>query len=90
MDFTSNEKYAIVAVLSSIMKADGVIEPDEQALMDKIYRSLGININDFPIIAALDVDDCKRILKDMPEQKKEHVQKCFLEMVGVDGHVDLR
>ena len=39
---TKNEKYAIVNILSQIMKADGIIHPKEEEFMDKVYSDLGI------------------------------------------------
>ena len=90
MAFTSNEKHAIVAVLWSIMKADGVVEENEQEFLNQVYRKIGINIDDFQNISSLNVEDCKKILKQMPAEKKADVDKCFLQMVGVDGSVDLR
>lgn len=90
MNFTQNEKYALITVLNTIMKADGVIEHKEQKFMDHIYRKLGVTIDDLQTISQMEVDDCKPIFDAMPADKKELVSKCLLEMVGIDGHVDLR
>ena len=90
MTFTSNEKCAIVSVLSSIMKADGVVQSDELTFLNDSYRQLGINIEDFQHIAAFDTAECRRIFSEMTEEKRQLVEKCFLQMVGIDGKVDLR
>ena len=90
MDFTFDEKLAIIKVLSFIMKADGIIEPGEQNFINKVYSRLGFNIDDLQMISEMDLDDCKDILSDLSQDKKDYVNKCFLEVVGVDGHVDLR
>lgn len=38
-NFTKFEKYAIINILSRIMKADGVIDPKEEDFMNHIYSS---------------------------------------------------
>ena len=90
MNFTQNEKHALITVLKTIMNADGVVENKEQDFMDLVYRELGITIDDLQTISQMALDDCKPIFDAMPAEKKELVSKCLLEMVGIDGHVDLR
>ena len=90
MNFTTKEKQAIIAILSSIMKADGVVQPDEQQFIDRAYRKLGISIHDLQGSATMGADECKQVYNALSEEKKNHVSKCFLDMVGVDGKVDLR
>ena len=90
MDFTKKEKQVIIAVLSSIMKADGIVAPNEQTFMNHAYRKLGISMNDLEDIAELDTVQCKEIFQAFPQEKKDYVSKCFLDMVGIDGKVDLR
>ena len=90
MIFTSEEKYAILAVLTSIMKADGVEEPSEQAFIEKVCQKLDISTESCTDAPVVDVAACKSVFRLMPDDKKQRVEKCFLEMVGVDGRVDLR
>lgn len=42
IQLTIQQKYAIVAILTQIMNADGVIHPKEEEYMDKVYMELGI------------------------------------------------
>lgn len=42
--FSTIEKYAIIKVLSHIMKADGIIHPKEEEYMDQTYSDLLYNI----------------------------------------------
>lgn len=45
-NFTKFEKYAIINILSRIMKADGVIDPKEEDFMNHIYSSFAITISE--------------------------------------------
>ena len=47
-NFTKIEKYAIINILSCIMKADGVIDPKEEDFMNHIYSSFAITITSNP------------------------------------------
>ena len=38
MKFTDNEKYAIIAILTSIMEVDTIIHPKEVKFMDKMMN----------------------------------------------------
>lgn len=53
-NFTTIEKYAIIKVLSHIMKADGIIHPKEEIYMDKTYSDFSITINDIEDISNID------------------------------------
>ena len=88
MDFTRYEKYAIVFVLSEIMKADGVVDLKEQEYLDEIYLKLGITFKDIPTIVDMDILSCKNILKAMSEAKRARANQYFLAMAAADGHVD--
>ena len=46
MEFTDNEKYAIIAILTSIMEADTIIHSKEIEFMDEMMEKLNIRIND--------------------------------------------
>ena len=40
------EKFAILAILSEIMRADGIIHPKEEEYINNIYKVFGVKIND--------------------------------------------
>lgn len=83
---TINEKYAIIAILSEIMKADGVIHPKEEEYLDGIYKAFGITINDLEDISNMDVVHAKRIIQGMANDNKEYVRGLFVEMAKCDGY----
>ena len=90
IELTKNEKYAIVNILSQIMKADGIIHPKEEEFMDKAYSDLGITINDLEEIANIDDIQAKQIIDDMPNDSKDQARSLFVGMAESDGYVHPR
>lgn len=84
---TTNEKYAIVNILSQIMEADGIIHPKEEEYMNKVYAELGITINNIEDIASIDNLQAKLIIDDMAEETKEYARILFIGMAESDGFV---
>ena len=60
--FTTIEKYAIVKVLSHIMKADGIIHPKEEEYMNQTYSDFSITIHDLEDISNIDDIQTKLII----------------------------
>ena len=83
--FTTIEKYAIVKVLSHIMKADGVIHPKEEEYMDKTYRDLSITVNDLEDISNIDDIQTKLIICGMSDENKSVAKALFVGMAEADG-----
>lgn len=86
-DFTKIEKYAIINILSHIMKADGVIHPKEEEYMDHIYKKFSISISDLDEIINLDDLQTKHIVCEMTGEKREQAMSMFVEMAKADGFV---
>ena len=84
---TTNEKFAIIAILTEIMKADGITHPKEEEYMNGIYRVFGVTINDLEDIGSLDNIQAKYILDGMIDEKRKYVRNLFLEMAECDGYV---
>ena len=89
-ELTINEKYAIVNILSQIMKADGIIHPKEEEFMDKAYCDLGITINDLEEIANIDDIQAKHIIGEMSKESKDYARSLFIGMAESDGYVHPR
>ena len=67
--FTTIEKYAIVKVLSHIMKADGIVHHKEEEYMDQIYSDFSITIHDIEDIS--NIDDIQIVMNTMQKQARE-------------------
>lgn len=85
--FTMIEKFAIVTILSHIMKADGIIHPKEEEYMDKVYTELGIMISDMEDITNMDTIQAKSIINAMQVEKKQFAQTLFVSMAKADGYI---
>ena len=85
--FTTIEKFAIVTILSQIMKADGIIHPKEEEYMDKVYTELGIMISDMEDITNMDAIQAKSIINAMQVEKKQFAQSLFVSMAKADGYI---
>lgn len=83
--FTTIEKYAIIKVLSHIMKADGIIHPKEEEYMDQIYSDFSITINDIEDISNIDDIQTKLIIYGMSDKNKSIAQTLFVGMAEADG-----
>ena len=84
---TKNEKYAIVNILSQIMKADGIIHPKEEEYMDKIYSELEITITDLEDAANIDELQAKLIIDEMNTENRNCTCSMFVGMAESDGYV---
>lgn len=85
--FTTIEKYAIIKVLSHIMKADGIIHPKEERYMDKTYSDFSITISDIEDISNIDDIQTKLIISGMTDENKILAKVLFVRMAEADGTI---
>ena len=90
MNFSDNEKYAILTILSLIMEADTIIHPKEVEFMDEIMKLLNIKVYDLDHMDTDDLHLWKTTIKAMPLNKQQTAKKLFHAMAEVDGNVDPR
>ena len=81
IQLTIQQKFAIVAILTQIMNADGVIHPKE----DKVYMELGITIGDIEDMTNIDELQAKQIVREMSEEQRQYSQNLFVSMAISDG-----
>ena len=86
-NFTKMEKYAIINILSCIMKADGIIHPKEEEFMNRTYHDFGITVSDLEDIAILNDIQAKHIVCDMSDKKKRQAMLLCMEMAKADGFI---
>ena len=85
--FTIIEKFAIVTILSQIMKADVIIHPKEEEYMDKVFAELGIIISDMEDMANMDDIQARAVINEMLDDKKQYAQSLFVSMAEADGYL---
>lgn len=90
MEFTDSEKYAVVAILMSIMEADTIIHPKEVEFMDEMMDRLNIRVHDLDHMEMDDLGLAKKAILAMPLDKQQVVKSWFQTMAEVDGNIDLR
>ncbi len=81
------EKFAIVTILSQIMKADGIIHPKEEEYMDMVFAELGITISDMEDMANMDDIQAKCVINEMVDDKKRYAKSLFVSMAESDGYI---
>jgi uncharacterized tellurite resistance protein B-like protein len=90
MNFTIYERFAIINILSRIMEADNIIDPNEVAFMDKVLADLKITESDIAIINSYEFEQCQSIIKSMDAEHKRAAIDLFLSMAKCDGYADPR
>lgn len=85
IQLTIQQKYAIVAILTQIMNADGVIHPKEEEYLDKVYVELGIKIGDIEDMTNMDGIQAKQIVREMSEEQRQYSKNLFVSMAKSDG-----
>lgn len=89
-NYTLNQKYAIISILTQIMEADAVIHPNEIEYMDSIYHQLMITAQDLELMDHLEPTICLQIVQNMPNEQKCNAINFFHTMMAIDGDVDPR
>lgn len=90
MEFTDNEKYAIIAILTSIMEADTIIHSKEIEFMDEMMEKLNIRVNDLDHMEINDLNLFKTNILAMSLNKQQIVKDWFQTMAEIDGNIDSR
>ena len=87
MQFSINEKYAIINVLSQIMNADGIVHPKEEDFMDKSFKELDVKIEDLGECLSIDGAQSLQIIRMMSPDKVSYARHLFISMAEADGYV---
>lgn len=90
MEFTDNEKYAIIAILTSIMEADTIIHSKEIEFMDEMMEKLNIRVNDLDHMEINDLNLVKTNILAMSLNKQQIVKDWAQTMAEIDGNIDSR
>lgn len=90
MDYNKTEQHAIVSVLIAIMEADGVIHPNETVYLNKVLSTFSITESEIEEIQVFDPIITPRVLKEMPQDKRDEARQLFIGMAECDGFTDPR
>ena len=84
MEFTDNEKYAIIAILTSIMEADRIVHSKEIEFMDEMMEKLNIRVNDLDHMEINDLNLFKTNILTMSLNKQQIVKDCNIDSRETD------
>ena len=87
MDFTYNQKMAIVKLLLDIISVDGKIDSRETFLFERIKQDLGLNPEDHYKAYEYNTLLCLSIIKAMSPDQKEHYSELMMKMILADEEI---
>lgn len=90
IEFNSNEKRIIIAILIAIMEADEIIDPHEVDFLNNMLTNLGVSESILDSIDELDFNFVISGFKKFDEVKKREAIKLFIAMAKCDGYADPR
>lgn len=90
VNYNIDEKRIIVAILVSIMEADGIIDPHETDFLDNIITSFGMTEDDMDSMDEFDFNEIIVNFKKIDKQKKADAIALFVDMAKCDGYADPR
>ena len=88
MEFTNQEKRAILKVLADIMTADGILDVNEKAYFAAVYNALNATKNDLSEMLSMKVSESLAILKTMEQEKKLALGIMMQQMIEADNDID--
>lgn len=88
MNFTDQEKIAIVSMLIEMANADKHIAYEEMITFNLICRKLNIDNNSFMVAKGLKGEFAIEVLKTMTDDKKLELAQLMVEIIDSDNHAD--
>lgn len=88
MNFTDQEKIAIVSILIEMANADERIAYEEMITLNLICRRLNIDNNSFTVAKGLKGEFAIEVLKTMSDDKKLELAQLMVEIIDSDNHAD--
>ena len=89
-NFTLAEKRIVYQILTLIMKADFILNPDEVEYLDRVFNEFEMDVNEFDHMEEVTIEELSSDFSKFTGKKKEFAKKLFLEMAECDGYVDPR
>ncbi|MBR5030258.1 MAG: hypothetical protein IKT03_05810 [Muribaculaceae bacterium] len=87
MEFTSQEKIAIMSMLIEMANADNNIAYEEMITFNLICQRLEIDHNSFVVAHGLKCEHAIEVLKTMDDEKKLQLAKLMVDIIDSDNQV---
>ncbi len=88
MQFTDQEKIAILSLLIEMANADRQIAYEEMITINLICQKMEIDHSSFVVAYDLKCEHAIEVLKNMDDDKKLHLAKMMVEIIDSDNNVD--
>ncbi len=88
MNYSSDEKLAIIRVLERMAKANERIAPEEMDFLVKAASVLDIGSEEIYQSKDMPLKNAGKIIESMTDAKKEMLRKLLVEMAVVDGRIN--
>lgn len=88
MEFTYQEKIAIMRILLDIIHADGIIDERETFFFNKLKEELCLEDCDHEVVKAKNSLIALSQIKLLNEEQKKEFSKLMSEMIIVDGDIN--
>ena len=87
MDFNSEEKLAIIKMISSMVLADGVVHIGEINEVKKLMNTIDFDSNHIQFAQSIEKEQSSAILQKMTQDKKKELTVILGELAKSDGFV---
>lgn len=88
MQFTDQEKIALMSLLIEMANADSRIVFEEMITINLICQKLEIDHNSFVVAYDLKCEHAIEVLKNMIDDKKLRLAKMMVEIIDSDNNID--
>lgn len=88
MEFSIEEKKAIVVLVCQISSTDCMVSSEEISFLDKISNALSISENEREEAVWMTTKEAQEVAKTMSIEKRQFLFDTLSEQVKVDGAID--
>ncbi len=82
-----DEKYAVVKIVTDLIKADGIFHTNEIGFFERFKRSIGFDIAMVETAEDLEVAEALAVLKKMDQASKSIFVELLEKLAEIDGQV---
>lgn len=87
MELNLAEKLALVKMIHTMVKADGIVHPKEIDTVKELMNRIDFDSNQISLAQNIEQDQAIQILKEMTKSKKNIVSEALKEIAQSDGFV---
>ncbi len=89
VEYTYQQKIAIMRILLDIIHADGIIDAREKFFFEKLKHEFGLAEEDHEVVKSKNSLLALTQIKLLDEEQKEHFAKLMAQMIIVDEDINV-